>query len=332
MKSIERILVVADPTKGSDVQAQRAVKRGFALAQRTKAELQIFVVCDYNDYVKGARSPDPAGLEAARRDYSARNHAWLQEVVSALATPSVRVRMEIAWDRPRHEGITRQVLRYKPDLVIKDTHHHPAIARALFTNTDWHLIRECPAPLMLVRTEAWPSTEKILAAVDPLHERDKIAALDRKIVDTAAHLAQAIRGELHVLHVFEPMIAAVTGGDEYLPYVIPLDEISRKLRSQHWHAMQSLVAGMNVPRPRLHLRSGFVRDELCDMARELDAGLIVMGAIARSGLKRLFLGSTAEDVLEWLPCDVLIVKPDGFECPVELFEQEEASCDVAAQG
>jgi universal stress protein E len=331
MKSIERILVVADPTKGSDVQAQRAVKRAFALAERTKAELQIFVVCDYNEYVKGARSLDPAGLAEARRNYSTRKHAWLQEVVSALATPSVRVRMEMAWDRPRHEGITRQVLRYKPDLVIKDTHHHPAIARALFTNTDWHLIRECPAPLMLVRTESWPSTGKVLAAVDPLHERDKTAALDRKIVDTAAHVAETIGGELHVLHVFEPMEAMITAGDEYLPYAIPLDEVGQKRRSQYWKALQSLVTDLHLPAKRLHLRSGFVRDQLCDMARELDAGLIVMGAIARSGLKRVFLGSTAEDVLEWLPCDVLIVKPDGFECPVELYEQADAFSDVAAR-
>jgi len=37
-----------------------------------------------------------------------------------------------------------------------------------------------------------------------------------------------------------------------------------------------------------------------------------MGAISRSGLKRIFIGSTAEDVLERLPCDALIVKPPDF--------------------
>jgi universal stress protein E len=37
-----------------------------------------------------------------------------------------------------------------------------------------------------------------------------------------------------------------------------------------------------------------------------------MGAVSRSGLKRLFLGNTAEEVLDKLSCDVLIVKPPGF--------------------
>jgi universal stress protein E len=41
-----------------------------------------------------------------------------------------------------------------------------------------------------------------------------------------------------------------------------------------------------------------------------------MGAVSRSGLKRLFIGHTAERVIDRLKCDVLIVKPEGFKTPV----------------
>ena len=34
-----------------------------------------------------------------------------------------------------------------------------------------------------------------------------------------------------------------------------------------------------------------------------------MGAISRSGLKRLVIGNIAEQVLDALPCDVLVLKP-----------------------
>jgi hypothetical protein len=37
-----------------------------------------------------------------------------------------------------------------------------------------------------------------------------------------------------------------------------------------------------------------------------------MGAVSRSGLKRVFIGNTAERALNELPCDVLVVKPPGF--------------------
>ena len=40
-------------------------------------------------------------------------------------------------------------------------------------------------------------------------------------------------------------------------------------------------------------------------------GLVVMGALARWSLKRAVIGSTAERVLDSLPCDVLIVRPEN---------------------
>ena len=41
-----------------------------------------------------------------------------------------------------------------------------------------------------------------------------------------------------------------------------------------------------------------------------------MGALARSGLKRLLIGNTAERVMDHLPCDLLVIKPKGFRSPV----------------
>jgi len=37
-----------------------------------------------------------------------------------------------------------------------------------------------------------------------------------------------------------------------------------------------------------------------------------MGAVSRSRLQEIFLGSTAERVLERVGCDVLVVKPPDF--------------------
>ncbi len=45
-------------------------------------------------------------------------------------------------------------------------------------------------------------------------------------------------------------------------------------------------------------------------ARAQGTDLVVMGALARSALKRRVVGSTAEKVLDHLPCDILIVRPE----------------------
>jgi universal stress protein E len=49
---------------------------------------------------------------------------------------------------------------------------------------------------------------------------------------------------------------------------------------------------------------------------ETRSAIVVMGAISRSGLKRLLIGNTAERILDALRCDVLVVKPARFRSPV----------------
>jgi len=48
------------------------------------------------------------------------------------------------------------------------------------------------------------------------------------------------------------------------------------------------------------------------VADEIGASLVVMGAVSRSRLQEIFLGSTAERVLDRITCDVLVVKPGDF--------------------
>ncbi|HEY3131407.1 MAG TPA: universal stress protein [Acidobacteriota bacterium] len=47
---------------------------------------------------------------------------------------------------------------------------------------------------------------------------------------------------------------------------------------------------------------------IADFAREKEADLIVVGTHGRKGLDRIFMGSTAENLLRHAPCQVLVVK------------------------
>jgi len=53
------------------------------------------------------------------------------------------------------------------------------------------------------------------------------------------------------------------------------------------------------------------------LTEQMRADLVVMGAVSRRGLQRLFVGNTAEEVLDKLGCDVLIVKPNCFEAEAQ---------------
>jgi universal stress protein E len=53
-------------------------------------------------------------------------------------------------------------------------------------------------------------------------------------------------------------------------------------------------------------------DAIPELVRKLGCDIVVMGAISRSGMKRVVIGNTAERLLDDLPCDLLIVKPPSF--------------------
>lgn len=56
---------------------------------------------------------------------------------------------------------------------------------------------------------------------------------------------------------------------------------------------------------------GAIESMLTRYVREHGVDLVVMGSGSRSGLMGLLLGSTAARLLDWLPCDVLLVHPPG---------------------
>jgi universal stress protein E len=188
------------------------------------------------------------------------------------------------------------------------------LKRSIFSNTDWSLIRTCPATLWLVKPRPPGHRPCFVAAVDPLHERDKPADLDNRILATANAFRQALGGEVHVFHAFDVSTAIAVSTDSMtMPIALPINEFTDAMRAQHTEAVERLCQAHDVARDHTHIHQGGTRQILLTLTEQLRADAVVMGAISRSGLKGLFLGNTAEDVLDRLHCDLVIVKPAGFE-------------------
>jgi nucleotide-binding universal stress UspA family protein len=79
---------------------------------------------------------------------------------------------------------------------------------------------------------------------------------------------------------------------------------------------RNIAARYEVPESSVHMEAGAIEYVLPGYAREVQADVLVMGAISRSYPERALFGYTAEKVLDALDCDVLIVKPRGFRSPV----------------
>ena len=64
--------------------------------------------------------------------------------------------------------------------------------------------------------------------------------------------------------------------------------------------------------PRTHLVEGPPGREIPLLAESVDADLVVMGTVGRSGITGVVIGNTAETVLSQLQCSVLAIKPKDF--------------------
>lgn len=306
MNPINSILVVVDPT----AERHPAVEKGALLAQKFGARLELYV-CD----TKAAREVRLA-VHAGKpvdQPFLANLKVFLEDLARPMRERGLDVTTEIECADPLHIALIDRARRTTADLVVKDTHHHSLGQRTFLTNTDWELIRACPVPLLLTKSNSWASAPRVCAAVDPGHANDKPAVLDNRIVDYAALVAKKLGGELHLLHVYLPVaiVAAAAAGSPPMAMTVSAQDLAREAE-QRRALMQDLVAEYRVAPSNVHLEVGGPAAVLPRAAGELKADIVAMGAVSRSGLRRVFIGSTAEDVLERLPCDALIVRPPNF--------------------
>jgi universal stress protein E len=307
-----RHILVAVATPAVETNAMNKVAR---LARALDADLELFH-CIYDSGISRPGRFGSRGIEQDIRELVAQRQRQLEISAQRLRAAGVRARATVRWDYPPHEGVIRQVLRHKPDLLIAQSTRRGRIARRVLTQTDYKLIEGCPCPLLLLKTDRPYSDSYVLAAVDPTHAHDKPAALDNEIIDAASAVSDALGAVLHVYHACKPWRSVVKDLSElrHVPGAIEAD-LYATYCARSEAAVRQIARRQKLADARVHLEEGDVAKTLPRFVSSVSADIVAMGAVSRS-LKGLFIGHTAERVLDALDCDVLIVKPPGFRCPV----------------
>jgi nucleotide-binding universal stress UspA family protein len=123
--------------------------------------------------------------------------------------------------------------------------------------------------------------------------------------ELALESALAQGAELTVVHVLEPMPALA---DEI--YVAR----RMRIRAEEAEAARRQFEGLLARAKHLDVQAGDLlvegtpATEIVDVARRLNATMIVMGTHGRTGVSKLLLGSVAEQVIATAPCPVLTVR------------------------
>jgi universal stress protein E len=304
--SIRRILVaVKDPWARS----LPAVEKAAQLARALRARVQLFSALSEPLYVDAAEA---SGVTLTTLERTAHDRALrrLEVIAQRLRGSGIRTESVAQWDYPPHEAVVRAARLFRADLIVAERHPSAHRFTWLLRFTDFELLRLAPVPLLLVKTRGQYDRPAVLAAVDPSHAYSKPLRLDREILGCAAQITAALKGSLHAVYAFNPMPVPIA--ESGLPLAGAMEAIATDAQSRARKALTRVLNGTAIPESRRYVVPRHPIDAIESTAEETGCGIVVMGAISRSGLKRLAIGNTAERVFDDLPCDLLVVKPRRF--------------------
>lgn len=302
----ESILCVVDPGMEKSPAARRAIE----LCRRSGAQLHLLMVAFDLRIDATAELVDPEVSRLARERFVEKRMRWLGEWCAHLAEQQLRVSSEVVWARKVHEAVMSKVAERSPGLVIKDLHRHDVLRRwSILAVDDSRLARACPVPLMLVQADSRAGFAKVAAAVDPTHAESQASRLDDAIVGMALPMAMLAGASLELLHVIPHW-----RGSEGLS--IEIDELLERLHRENAQEFLRFADRHSVAPEQRVMMSGDVVDELLRHVAGAGVDLLVIGSQYRRGLDRILLGGHAEALVGQAPCDILLVRPDGFAAAV----------------
>ena len=127
-----------------------------------------------------------------------------------------------------------------------------------------------------------------------------------KAIDYALSLLHNADGTLHLVHVHDVDYSYAATSILATAPLISAGEVEAFCRTELQKVAASRTSGGTEP--TLHCRTGRAFDEICKLAAEIKAELLVISTHGRTGLQHLVLGSTAERVVRYAPCPVLVVR------------------------
>lgn len=286
-----------------------AVRQAFDVAGAMNAPVDL--VCVLPEVASGFfGSEEKAQAEAAIEKEEA--VAVLKDLQGQYSeSAGVESKVTVTFGRPWLEIL--KVAGPSPDnLVLCGTRDQNAVSRLLFGSTGLKLLRNAACPVWLVKPRIDDDADlDVLAATD-------LSEMGEDVLHSGVTLGRTLPVRLNVLNVVDDDLdrhMARTGVSE--------EELAEYRKSLKERAENKLHEQLSVTDYRtvekgvqVHIAEGPAHACILSAIENLDIDLLIMATHGRGGIPGMLFGNTAETLLPELPCSLLALKPDDFECPV----------------
>jgi len=264
---LKKLLVVYDSAR----EEQPALELAAGIAADTGATLHLFG-CTYDD-VSGAENE----TEEAKR-LIGEQKAKLDELLAPIAARGVVTSSEVDWDKNLQRAVAHAAVRDMADMVIKAA-SAPSGRHKLKSAADAHLLRECVCPVLLIKNGERPSMPRTLAAIDIQARAQPYEKLNQHIIDFSRMVLKSEQADVHVVNAFQDF--------RFMPKRTELTDL------------------LGLDNDHVHIKLGPPDKVIIDVAKQIDANLVIVGNSHRSGLAALIAGNTAEKIADKLDCNIL---------------------------
>lgn len=294
---IRQILTTTDFSQES----RTGVHYAIALAEKLKATVALLHVLE--------PLPTLAGMEAVpilTSDLESKANAELKTFAKRQGESRFALTSLLRTGKAFHE-ITAAADERAADLIVMATHGYTGVSHVLLGSTAERVVRHASCPVLTVPV---PNTTKQIRKTRPLKLTRLLVPIDFSIISKdalpwAAFLAARFKAEMILLHVVEKFPIDYLLGPELMNQAItPL----MKQAEVDLQAMAQSLSNSTGVKASGVVRDGTPHKEICQMAKELRADLIVLTTHGYTGLKHVWLGSTAERVARHAICPVLTVR------------------------
>lgn len=205
---------------------------------------------------------------------------WYKNLVQPIVDAGITYTSETLWSDAWHRSVVTATRKNDIDMaIIAD--YATEQGRTDLSPSKWALLRVSECPVLIVHPSSSLNRQTVLAAVNMQTDNPKYAALNEKILSFVDLLATKYGAEKHVVNGYED-------GMEY-------PDRARLLRET------------DTKQENLHIKQGGARAIIAEVATEINADVVVIGTLARSGVMAAMRGNKSERIIRELSCDVMVL-------------------------